>query len=86
MWIIFRDPQTVFNHLDKFVYEVVGDDDVTEYQARMKDAIGGRTHQFLRDVYFLQPFFTSNQDIQYFIRKYASWTPPTIQCKEPSHP
>jgi hypothetical protein len=76
MWILFRDPKTVFNHPDKFVVEVVDDADIEAYQERMTRTIGGRAHEFHRDVYFLQPFFTSTQDEEYFVRKYKEWQSP----------
>lgn len=74
MWVIFRDPKTVFNHLDKFVLEVVEDGDILAYQAQMKETLGGWAHGIHQDVYFLQPFFTSKQDVDYFVRKYKPWS------------
>ena len=76
MWIVFRDPKTVFNHLDKFVLEVVADADIEAYQRQLKETLGGYAHEFHRDVYFLQPFFTSSQDLDYFARKYKEWQSP----------
>lgn len=73
MWILFRDPRTVFNHLDKFVVEVVADGDIHAYQQQMMATLGGRAHEFHDDVYFLQPFFTSKDDVNYFARKYKTW-------------
>ena len=73
MWIVFRDPKTVFNHLDKYVFEVVADEDIRKYQKGMGETIGGRAHDFMEDVYFLQPFFTSKDDVEYFVRKYKVW-------------
>jgi hypothetical protein len=73
MWIIFRDPKTVFNYLDKHVLEMVADDDILAYQAQMKDVIGGRCHEINRTVYFLQHFFSSKDDVEYFVRKYKPW-------------
>lgn len=74
MWIVFRDPKTIFNHPDKYVFEMVGDEDIIKYQKGMGDVIGGRSHDFLQDVYFLQPFFTSKDDVDYFVRKYKPWS------------
>ena len=53
---------------------MVGDDDILTYQKGMSDVIGGRCHDFLQDVYFLQPFFTSKDDVDYFVRKYKPWS------------
>lgn len=74
MWILFRDPLTVFNHLDKYVFEVVADEDIQTYQQQMTLTLGGRAHEFHDDVYFLQPFFTSKDDVNYFARKYKTWS------------
>jgi hypothetical protein len=71
MWVIFRDPKTVFNYLDKNVLELVADEDILTYQSQMGD---GRAHEIHLDVYFLQQFFTSKDDIDYFARKYKPWS------------
>ncbi len=73
MWVIFRDPKTIFNHPDKYVFEMVEDEDILTYQKGMSDVIGGRCHEFMQDVYFLQPFFTSKEEVDYFVRKYKPW-------------
>lgn len=70
MWVIFRDPKTPFNHLDKFVVEMVADTDILTYQAQLLATLGGRTYDIHRDVYFLQSFFTSSQEVDYFVRRY----------------
>lgn len=75
MWIVFRDPKTIFNHLDKFVLELIEDEHIHVYQTKMSQTIGGRAHDFMDDVYFLQPFFTSKDDVAYFARRYTIWTP-----------
>jgi len=73
MWVIFRDPKTAFNHPDKYVFEMVADNDILKYQKGMGEIIGGRAHDFLQDVYFLQPFFTSKDDVEYYVRRYIPW-------------
>lgn len=73
MWIVFRDPKTAFNHPDKYVFEMVADEDILAYQKQMKEAIKGRVHEIMQDVYFLQPFFTSKDDVEYYVRKYSPW-------------
>lgn len=75
MWVIFRDPKTVFNYLDKHVLEIVADDDILTYQKQMADVVGGRAHEINQTVYFLQPFFSSKDDVEYFARKYKPWHP-----------
>lgn len=74
MWIVFRDPKTVFTHLDKYVVEVVDDADIEAYQRRLHETVGGHAHEFHREVYFLQPFLSSAQEIDYFVRKYKPWS------------
>jgi hypothetical protein len=73
MWVIFRDPKTDFNYLDKHVLEMVADEDILAYQERLKVVVGGRGHEIHEDVYFIQPFFTSIADVNYFARKYKPW-------------
>lgn len=73
MWVIFRDPKTAFNHPDKYVFEMVEDEDILKYQKGMSEILGGQAYDFHQDVYFLQPFFTSKDDVEYFVRKYKPW-------------
>lgn len=70
MWIIFRDPNTVFNHVDKCVVDVVADEEILAYQAQMGE---GRRYTIMEDVYFLQPLFTSKGEVEYFARRYKTW-------------
>jgi hypothetical protein len=72
MWIIFRDSRTPFNHIDRFVVDMVEDDDIVEYQVQLA-AIGGRVHEVRNDVYFLQSFFSPEKGGDYFARKYKTW-------------
>ena len=74
MWVIFRDPKTVFNHPDKYVFEMVADEHILAYQKKMIEVVGGRAHEILTDVYFLQPFFASKDDVDYFARKFTPWS------------
>jgi hypothetical protein len=77
MWVIFRDPMTVFNHPDKYVFEMVEDEHILAYQTQMVNVIGGHAHEIMTDVYFLQPLFTSKDDVEYFARKYKVWRSPS---------
>jgi hypothetical protein len=74
MWIVFRDPKTIFNHLDKVVLELVDDADIGAYQRQLHATLGGHAHFIHEDVYFLQPFVTSAQDVEVFVRKYKPWS------------
>ena len=72
MWIVFRDPLTAFNHVDKFVVDLVEDNEILTYQAQMG---AGRAYDIMFDVYFLQQFFSSKDDVEYFVRRYKTWPP-----------
>lgn len=74
MWIIFRDPDSVFTHLDKYVVDVVEDDDIYTYQAKLAERLNGRMYE-IHDVSFLQQFVTAGNDTDYFARKYNVWSP-----------
>jgi hypothetical protein len=39
MWVIFRDPKTVFNHVDKYVVELVEDKDILTYQELLQKTL-----------------------------------------------
>lgn len=73
MWVIFRDPRSLFNHLDKYVVAVVADEDILEYQKRLVAEVNGKPYE-LHDVGFLQQFVTAPDDVDYFARKYKTWT------------
>lgn len=64
---------TAFNHLDKYVFELIDDDDILAFQDALFKTVGGRKNEFHTDVYFLQPFLTSSADTHYFARKYNRW-------------
>lgn len=74
MWVIFRDPNTVFNHIDKFVYEIVEDSDIEAYQENLVMVIGGEKFEFHNEARFAQKFFKSKNDVEYFARKYKVWS------------
>lgn len=73
MWVIFRDPNTMFNHIDKYVYEIVEDKDILGYQTKLYQQVGGRTHELNQTVFFLQQLVTSKDDVEYFARRYNTW-------------
>jgi hypothetical protein len=39
---------------------------------------GGTAHVIHPDVYFLQPLLTSAKEVDYFARRYKTWSPSTI--------
>lgn len=73
MWVIFRDPNTAFTHLDKFVYQIVEDDDILAYQCALHQRSGGRIHELNQTVFFMQQFLTTEDDVEYFARRYNIW-------------
>ena len=73
MWVIFRDPKNAFNHVDKFVVEVVEDKDIVAYQQMLLRVLGGRLVEFHLNVPYNQQIFTSLQGVVYFAKKYTSW-------------
>lgn len=83
MWIVFYDPNTAFNHPDKYIVAVVTDDDIFAYQSAMP----GEKHEISTDNPFLQPFVTQYPDKAYFVRRFDFWsreTPlPTVVAPPP---
>jgi hypothetical protein len=73
MWIIFREPRTPFNHIDRFVADMVEDEDIIAYQKQLAATVGGRIHEVRDDVYFLQSFFSPEKGGDYFARRYKTW-------------
>jgi hypothetical protein len=53
---------------------MVADEHILAYQKKMVEVVGGRAHEILTDVYFLQPFFASKDDVDYFARKFTPWS------------
>lgn len=76
MWVIFRDPRTLFNHLDKYVVAVVADDDIGAYQLELAHSTNGTLYE-VHDVTFLQPFVKSDSAGDFFARKYKVWATST---------
>ena len=70
MWVIFRDPKTMFNHIDKYVCEIVDDKDILAYQVTLHEKVGGHPHELNQSVFFLQQFLSSHNDVEYFARRY----------------
>lgn len=73
MWVIFRDHDTALNYPDKHVFAMVADEDILAYQAELVKTAGGRAHELMSDVYFLQPLVRSKDNGEYFARRYKPW-------------
>lgn len=74
MWAIFRDPNTVFNSLDKFTIQLVEDKDILTYQEHLFTNVGGQKFELHPNVFFVQRLLSSDADVEYFARKYNPWT------------
>lgn len=74
MWIIFRDPETIFLDMDKYIVDMIADDDILPYQTKLLKAYGGQGHEVQTYVYFMQPFVTTSTGMCFFIRKFKPWT------------
>ena len=73
MWIVFRDPQTPFLHLDKYVVALVEDKDIRAYQSDLLRRIGGRAYEFELEVLYLQQFVTGQDETEYYARRVVPW-------------
>jgi len=85
MWIIFRDPETIFVDMDKYVASVIADDDILAYQSFLLRVLGGHPHAIDTEVYFLQPFVTTEARTPYFARRYKPWDSSLHPGKLPLH-
>jgi len=74
LWIVFRDPVSPFLHLDKYVFALVEDKDIHVFRQHLLDRMGGRAYDFDPDVYYLQQFVTTNDDVEFYVRRYTAWT------------
>ena len=72
LWVIFRDPNTQFTDLDKYVYQVVDDKDILADQTMLASTQTGEAEPFLSIVPFIQPFVRTDKGM-YYIRRYSLW-------------
>lgn len=70
---MFRDPQTPFLHLDKYVVALVEDTDIRAYQSDLVGRIGGRIYEIDTEVLYLQPFVTGQDETEYYARRVMTW-------------
>jgi hypothetical protein len=73
MWVVFYDPNTAFNHPDKYIVAIVSDDDIFAYQTAMP----GEKHEISADNPYLQPFVTQHPFKVYYARRFDVWTADT---------
>ena len=72
LWVIFRDPNTQFSNLDKYVYQLVDDANILAYQTMLATTQKGEAEPFLSIVPFLQPFVRTDT-CMYYVRRYPLW-------------
>lgn len=73
MWIVYCDPNTSWNHMDKYVVNIVDDNNLDSYQQILAGE-GGTSYEILRNARYLQQFVISNNNI-YYIKQYEFWSP-----------
>lgn len=71
-WIVYSDPNTVWNHLDKFVVNVVEEKELDTYQ-KILAGDKGSCYEVIRHVTHLQPFVRIS-DTNYYVRQYDFWS------------
>jgi hypothetical protein len=76
MWVVLRDPVSPFLHLDKYVFALVEDKDIFEFREDLVRRMGGNSYEFNSDVFFLQQFVTTKDDVHFFVRRFDVWAGP----------
>lgn len=71
LWVIYCDPNTVWNHIDKYVVNIVADKDLDAYQNALAGE-NGTKYEVIRQSKHLQQFVIANGNI-YSIRQYEFW-------------
>ena len=71
MWVIFRYVKTEFQNLDKYIYDLVDDEDILEFQEHLGL---GKKSDINQNVYFLQEFFETKSGTRFYARKYTPFT------------
>ena len=84
MWVIFRYVKTEFQNLDKYIYDVVEDEDIMVFQDYLGD---GKKSDLNQNVYFIQEFFEASNGVRFYARKYEPFTTlrtrTTCQAEQP---
>ena len=71
MWVVYCDPNTCWNHMDKYVVNIVHDDDLDSYQRTLAGPAGS-VYEVMRNANYLQQFVVSNNNI-YYVKQYEFW-------------
>jgi len=69
MWVIYRDPRNHYDNIDKYVYGVVEDKDVLEFQQKLAETLKKTPDELIPGLPYLQGFVGS-----YFARHYVPMT------------
>lgn len=73
LWVVYCDPNSVWNHMDKYVVNIVHDRDLDSYQRTLAGE-KGTIYEVIREAKHLQQFVIANGNI-YYIRQYEFWSP-----------
>ncbi len=69
MWVIYRNPNSHHVHIDKYVYGLVEDKDIIEFQNKLAETLKKTPNELILGVTYLQNFVGS-----YFARYYVPMT------------
>lgn len=69
MWVIYRDPCNHHDHIDKYVYGLVEDKDILEFQQKLAETLKKTPDEIIPGLSYLQAFVGS-----YFARHYVPMT------------
>jgi hypothetical protein len=78
MWVIFRDPISVFRDMDKYILCIVEDKDILVFQEHLWTSLGGRKQEIYSNNPYLQPLVITEHH-EYYARKYIPWDSMTPQ-------
>lgn len=73
LWVVYCDPNTVWNHMDKYIVNIVDDKDLDAYQ-RSLAGDKGSVYEVVRHAKHMQPFVIANGNV-YYVRQYEYWNP-----------
>ena len=73
LWVVYCDPNTVWNHMDKYVVNIIEDKDLDAYQ-RSLAGDKGTTYEIIRHMKHMQQFVIANGNV-YYVRQYEYWAP-----------
>jgi hypothetical protein len=51
----------------------VEEEEILAYQRSLHERSGGRMHELNQSVFFVQQLLTTQEDVEYFARRYNTW-------------